>query len=66
MATCVIGFKGMEGKDVYWAGGEIMSEYGGDAVRFMNETSAENTIDILQKAIRLSKDARVIPLQEVL
>lgn len=50
----------------YWIGGDILSEYGDDAARFMSEIDACATIDILKEAIGLHQSARVVDLGEVL
>lgn len=62
----VIQIQDNDGTPHYWIGGDICSEYGEDAVRFMSETDAEATIDVLRKAIGLSDTARVIDLGDVI
>ena len=50
-----------DGEITYWAGGEYFSVYPEDAVRFMKEYDAEETILVLIKAWPSNKTPYVAP-----
>jgi hypothetical protein len=52
-----------EGEESYWNGGEVFSIYQDDAVRFVKEVDAEDTIPILEKA-GFGPKMRVVELPE--
>lgn len=50
----------------YWIGGEIFSVFGDQAARFVGETDAELTIDLLKRTAGISPTARVVDLKDVM